>query len=73
VAKRKAESAGTSDPVTDYPHKGARRKNNPPAKIATEGTVGTPYAMAVDSVANQVYVANFGGDNATVIHATTSH
>ena len=35
------------------------------------GTVKTgtiPYAMAVDTASNQVYVTNLSGDNATVIY-----
>ena len=37
MAKRK--SGGRKTQVTDYRHKQAKRKNNPPAKIAGEGTV----------------------------------
>jgi DNA-binding beta-propeller fold protein YncE len=42
---------------------------------ATTATVkaGTiPYAMAVDTAANQVYVANFSSGDATVIHGPAS-
>jgi adenine-specific DNA-methyltransferase len=40
MAKKKANAAGDkSENVTDYRHKGAKRKNNPPAKLAAEGTV----------------------------------
>lgn len=43
MAKRKTSGGGkvvsTELQVDDYRHKGAKRKNNPPAKIAAEGTV----------------------------------
>ena len=39
-AKNQAASAhGTLGNVTDYRHDEATRKNNPPAKIAAEGTI----------------------------------
>jgi YVTN family beta-propeller protein len=41
--------------------------------VATLKAGAIPYAMAVDTAANQVYVANFSGDNATVIHGPASH
>ena len=42
--------------------------------ITTTVKAGTiPYAMAVDAAANQVYVANFSSDNATVIHGPVLH
>jgi adenine-specific DNA-methyltransferase len=40
MAKKKNNAAGDGlKNVEDYRHKGAKRKNNPPAKIAGEGTV----------------------------------
>jgi adenine-specific DNA-methyltransferase len=40
MAKKKNNAAGDGlKNVEDYRHKGAKRKNNPPAKIAAEGTV----------------------------------
>lgn len=38
-AKQAADSHAHTEPTADYRHKTARRKNNPPAKIAAEGTV----------------------------------
>lgn len=39
MAKRKAKADPGDLNVEDYRHSGAKRKNNPPAKIAAEGTV----------------------------------
>jgi adenine-specific DNA-methyltransferase len=40
MAKKKGKGSGDgAGDVTDYRHKGAKRKNNPPAQIAGEGTV----------------------------------
>jgi hypothetical protein len=40
MAKKKTTTGGDSlGNVEDYRHKGAKRKNNPPAKLAAEGTV----------------------------------
>src|SRR4051794_38438971 len=40
MAKKKTTGSGDgAENVTDYRHKGAKRKNNPPAKLASEGTV----------------------------------
>src|SRR5262245_64122172 len=40
MAKKKSNAGGEgSENVTDYRHKGAKRKNTPPAKLAAEGTV----------------------------------
>jgi adenine-specific DNA-methyltransferase len=40
MAKKKSTTGGDGlGNVEDYRHKGAKRKNNPPAKIAAEGTV----------------------------------
>jgi adenine-specific DNA-methyltransferase len=39
MAKKKTTAGDGSENVTAYRHKGAKRKNNPPAKLAAEGTV----------------------------------
>jgi adenine-specific DNA-methyltransferase len=40
MAKKKAGTVGNgAENVTDYRHKGAKRKNNPPAKLAAYGTL----------------------------------
>lgn len=39
MAKKKPKTAVDGLNVEDYRHSGAKRKNNPPAKIASEGTV----------------------------------
>lgn len=39
MAKKKHKSDVDSLNVEDYRHSGAKRKNNPPAKIAAEGTI----------------------------------
>src|SRR5438105_4315766 len=41
MARRKnnGSKADLSENLSDYRHKSAKRKNNPPAKIAAEGTV----------------------------------
>ena len=39
MAKRKRAKRAKSTRVEDYRHEEAKRKNNPPAKIAAEGTV----------------------------------
>src|SRR5204862_4504135 len=37
--RRKTETRPASEVMADYRHDEAKRKNNPPAKIAAEGTV----------------------------------
>src|SRR5262249_19113570 len=39
MAKKKNNAGDGLKNVEDYRHKGAKRKNNPPARIASEGTV----------------------------------
>jgi adenine-specific DNA-methyltransferase len=39
MAKKKVGANGGGDGIEDYRHSGAKRKNNPPAKIAAEGVV----------------------------------
>lgn len=39
MAKKSASQSSPAEPTADYRHKTAKRKNNPPAKIAAEGTV----------------------------------
>jgi DNA-binding beta-propeller fold protein YncE len=43
------------------------------AITATVKAGAIPHGIVVDAVANQAYVINYRGDNATVIHGAASH